>query len=151
VTQTSGTLILARYAQGAWLFRGGFQHGRYMARRRAAFPRPDRPSSRARIRATLVILIYMNNKTIVAAASTGHLGPDDFPLDRLRTKLEGIAAPAAFAKTEDRNRPHGEATPSGLTPAHANEPGVWYAGTSPQGLFRIRKDGGENLGNPPPL
>ena len=28
-----------------------------------------------------------------------------------------------------------------LTPAHANEPGVWYAGTSPQGLFRS-EDGG---------
>jgi photosystem II stability/assembly factor-like uncharacterized protein len=28
-----------------------------------------------------------------------------------------------------------------LTPAHANEPDVWYAGTSPQGLFRS-EDGG---------
>jgi hypothetical protein len=30
-----------------------------------------------------------------------------------------------------------------LTPAHANQPGVWYAGTSPQGLFRS-DDAGES-------
>ena len=29
-----------------------------------------------------------------------------------------------------------------LTPAHSSEPGVWYAGTSPQGLFRSA-DGGD--------
>src|SRR5207244_1465598 len=29
-----------------------------------------------------------------------------------------------------------------LTPGHPSEPGVWYAGTSPQGLFRS-EDGGE--------
>ncbi len=28
-----------------------------------------------------------------------------------------------------------------LTPAHANEPNVWYAGTSPQGLFRSEDSG----------
>ena len=32
-------------------------------------------------------------------------------------------------------------TPSGSTPGHADEPDVWYAGTSPQGLFRSA-DGG---------
>ena len=29
-----------------------------------------------------------------------------------------------------------------LTPGHADEPGVWYAGGSPQGLFRT-EDGGD--------
>ena len=29
-----------------------------------------------------------------------------------------------------------------LTPGHADEPGVWYAGGSPQGLFRS-EDGGD--------
>ena len=30
-----------------------------------------------------------------------------------------------------------------LTPGHASQPGVWFAGTSPQGLFRS-DDGGAN-------
>ena len=29
-----------------------------------------------------------------------------------------------------------------LTPGHASEPSVWYAGTSPEGLFRC-EDGGD--------
>ena len=34
-----------------------------------------------------------------------------------------------------------------LSPGHAREPGVWYAGTSPQGLFRS-EDGGATLRRP---
>lgn len=30
-----------------------------------------------------------------------------------------------------------------LEPGHASEPGVWYAGTSPEGLF-LSEDGGDS-------
>ena len=47
------------------------------------------------------------------------------------------ARPPAFAEGSGRVVDH----TFWLTPGHASEPGVWYAGTSPQGLFRSA-DGG---------
>ncbi len=76
-------------------------------------------------------------KTLLAAARTGHLGPTIFrSVDRGRTWNEATRPPAfnpGSARTVDHT--------FWLAPGHANEPGVWYAGTSPQGLFRS-EDGG---------
>ena len=78
-----------------------------------------------------------DGKTLLAAARTGHLGPTIFrSTDRGRTWKEA-SAPPAFEPGSGRTVDH----TFWLTPAHASEPGAWYAGTSPQGLFRST-DGG---------
>jgi photosystem II stability/assembly factor-like uncharacterized protein len=76
-------------------------------------------------------------RVVVAAARTGHLGPTIFrSSDRGRTWTEA-RRPPAFKSGSGRAVDH----TFWLTPGHASEPGVWYAGTSPQGLFRS-EDGG---------
>jgi photosystem II stability/assembly factor-like uncharacterized protein len=78
-----------------------------------------------------------DGKTILAAARTGHLGPTVFrSTDRGRTWAEATQPPA-FREGSGRVVDH----TFWLTPGHASEPEVWYAGTSPQGLFRSA-DGG---------
>ena len=71
-------------------------------------------------------------RTLLAAARTGHLGPTIFRSgDGGRTWKEAVRPPA-FAEGSGRVVDH----TFWLTPGHAGEPGAWYAGTSPQGLFR---------------
>ena len=73
----------------------------------------------------------------LAAARTGHLGPTVFrSSDRGRTWTEA-SRPPAFKAGAGRTVDH----TFWLTPGHPSEPGSWYAGTSPQGLFRST-DGG---------
>jgi hypothetical protein len=78
-----------------------------------------------------------DGKTLLAAARTGHLGPTIFrSTDRGKTWKEATKPPA-FDKSEGRVVDHS----FWLTPGHASQPGVWYAGTSPQGLFRSEDAG----------
>lgn len=78
-----------------------------------------------------------DGRTLLAAARTGHLGPTIFrSTDRGRTWAEA-SRPPAFEPGSGRAVDH----TFWLTPGHPTEPGVWYAGTSPQGLFRSA-DGG---------
>ncbi|CAG0976656.1 hypothetical protein BURK1_01519 [Burkholderiales bacterium] len=78
-----------------------------------------------------------DGRTWLAAARTGHLGPTVFrSSDRGRTWTEA-AKPPAFRSGSGRTVDH----TFWLTPGHASEAGAWYAGTSPQGLFRST-DGG---------
>jgi photosystem II stability/assembly factor-like uncharacterized protein len=78
-----------------------------------------------------------DGKTLLVAARTGHLGPTIFrSTDRGRTWQEA-ARPPAFAPGSGRIVDHS----FWLTPGHASQPGVWFVGTSPQGLFRS-DDGG---------
>lgn len=82
-----------------------------------------------------------DRRTILMAASTGHLGPTIFrSTDRGRTWKE-TAKPPAFQKADEGGKGRSVGHVFWLTPCHANEPNVWYAGTSPQGLFRS-EDGG---------
>lgn len=89
-----------------------------------------------------LVLDPRDGRTLLAAAKTGHLGPTIFrSTNRGRTWKEA-RRPPAFAKA-----PAGETGRTvdhtfWLTPCHANEPNAWYAGTSPQGLFRS-EDGGD--------
>jgi hypothetical protein len=76
-------------------------------------------------------------RTLLAAARTGHLGPTIFRSgDNGRTWKEAVRPPA-FAAGSGRVVDH----TFWLAPGHAGESGTWYAGTSPQGLFRST-DGG---------
>lgn len=78
-----------------------------------------------------------DGRTLLAAARTGHLGPTVFrSTDRGRTWKEATRPPA-FQPGSGRTVDH----TFWLTPGHPSQPDVWYAGTSPQGLFRS-EDGG---------
>jgi photosystem II stability/assembly factor-like uncharacterized protein len=81
--------------------------------------------------------------TALMAARTGHLGPTVLrSVDGCRT-WEEAARPPAFAKAAAGNPEPGRVVEHvfWLAPGHAREAGVWYAGTSPQGLFRSEDDG----------
>ncbi|MCF8721189.1 sialidase family protein [Nitrospina gracilis] len=85
-----------------------------------------------------VVLDPRDGKTLLAAASTGHLGPTLFRSTNLGRTWEEAARPPAFAKAENgRSVDH----TFWLQPGHVSQPGVWYAGTSPQGLFRSQDAG----------
>lgn len=78
---------------------------------------------------------------VLMAAKTGHLGPTVFrSVDRGRSWKEA-SRPPAFRKAATGETARAVARVFWLTPGHASEPGVWYAGTSPAGLFRTHDAG----------
>jgi hypothetical protein len=78
--------------------------------------------------------------TWLAAAKTGHLGPTVYrSSDRGATWTEA-SSPPAFRSGDSYGR--AVRTVFWLTPGHESETGSWYAGGSPQGLFRS-DDGGD--------
>ncbi len=90
-----------------------------------------------------LVLDPRDQRTMLMAAKTGHLGPTVFrSTDRGKTWKEA-SRPPAFAKAPEGQKGRVVDHVFWLTPGHASDPKVWYAGTSPQGLFRS-EDGGEN-------
>ena len=87
-----------------------------------------------------LVLDPRDGRTLLAAAKTGHLGPTVFRSTDLGRTWQEAARPPAFAKAADGNGRVVDHT-FWLTPGHVSQPGVWFAGTSPQGLFRS-EDGG---------
>jgi photosystem II stability/assembly factor-like uncharacterized protein len=78
---------------------------------------------------------------VLMAAKTGHLGPTVFrSADRGETWTEA-SQPPAFRKAADGETARAVERVFWLAPAHADEPGVWYAGSSPCGLFRSSNAG----------
>jgi hypothetical protein len=70
-------------------------------------------------------------KRILIAGQAGHLGPTLYRSENNGKSFKEVKQSPAFPKggrTVDHT--------FWLTPGHASQPGVWYAGTSPQGLFR---------------
>jgi hypothetical protein len=125
-------LLMVATRKGAWLFHGD-------AARRTW--RVDGPHFLGHI-INHVVLDPRNDRTMLAAASTGHLGPTMFrSTDRGRTWKEA-SKPPAFPKAPEGEKGRAVNHTFWLTPCHANEPHAWYAGTSPQGLFRS-EDGGD--------
>jgi len=81
-------------------------------------------------------------ESILMAARTGHLGPTVFrSIDRGKNWVEA-ERPPAFRKVPEGQKGLVVDHVFWLTPGHPSEPGVWYAGSSPQGLFRS-EDGGK--------
>lgn len=77
---------------------------------------------------------------LLMAAKTGHLGPTVFrSADFGRTWTEA-AKPPAFAPEEGPNA-RAVSHSFWVEPGHAEAPGVWWAGTSPPGLFRSEDHG----------
>ena len=90
--------------------------------------------------------------TLLAAVRTGHLGPTVYrSTDGGRTWKEAAKPPAFRAKEAYADSPLPAEDPRRqglvvdhvffLAPGHASQPGVWYAGTSPIGLFQSADDG----------
>jgi len=83
-----------------------------------------------------------DRRTLVMAARTGHLGPTVFRSTDLGRTWKEAARPPAFPKAAAGEKGRVVDHVFWVSPGHASEPGSWYAGTSPQGLFRSR-DGGD--------
>ncbi|MDH7945036.1 glycosyl hydrolase [Pseudohongiella sp. SYSU M77423] len=73
------------------------------------------------------------------AVGSGHLGPSVFVSTDAGETWRESTQPPAFAPVGSTARAVDHVF--WLTPGHASQPDVWYAGTSPQGLFRS-DDGG---------
>lgn len=86
-----------------------------------------------------LVLDPRDGRTLLAAASTGHLGPTLYRSTDLGASWQEATRPPAFTPAADgRSVKH----TFWLEPGPADAPGLWYAGTSPQGLFRST-DGGD--------
>ena len=88
-----------------------------------------------------LVLDPRDNRTMLMATRTGHLGPVIMrSTDRGRTWTES-KQPPAFAKAPEGQRGRAVDHTFWLSPGLPSRPGVWWAGTSPHGLFRSQ-DGG---------
>jgi hypothetical protein len=125
------TLVTVATRKGAWLYHADASREKWRA---------DGPHFLGHV-ISHIVLDPRDRTTLLAAAKTGHLGPTVFRSTDLGRTWKEAAQPPAFAKaaagTQGRSVDH----TFWLTPGPAREPGVWYAGTSPQGLFRSG-DGG---------
>ncbi|HEX2677587.1 MAG TPA: hypothetical protein VHM19_13130 [Polyangiales bacterium] len=90
-----------------------------------------------------VVLDPRDQRTLLAATSTGHHGPTLMRSTDLGRTWKEAAQPPAFAKAPEGEKGRTVKHTFWLTPGHAAESGTWYAGTSPQGLFRS-DDGGDH-------
>ncbi len=82
-----------------------------------------------------------DRRTILLAIRAGHLGPTIFRSTDLGKSWTEASRPPAFPKAREGETPRVVEYSAWLTPGHASEPGVWYAGTSPQALFRSEDHG----------
>jgi len=89
-----------------------------------------------------MLLDPRDRRTLLAAARTGHLGPTLFRSTDFGKTWKEASKPPAFPKAAAGQKGRVVDHTFWLTPGHAGEPGAWYAGTSPQGLFRS-EDGGD--------
>ena len=80
-------------------------------------------------------------RTMLASTGTGHLGPTLFRSADFGRTWKEAARPPAFPKAQEGQKGRAVNHTFWLEPGHASETGVWYAGTSPQGLFRSEDDG----------
>lgn len=88
-----------------------------------------------------VVLDPRDRKTLLAASRQWHLGPTVFRSDDGGATWKEAASPPRFPTGEPRARAVDHVF--WLTPSTSDEPDVWYAGTSPKGLFRS-DDGGRS-------
>ncbi len=79
--------------------------------------------------------------TMLVAARAGHLGPTVFRSTDFGKHWKEANSPPAFPKSSGDAYGWSVGHVFWLSPGHASEPQVWYAGTSPHGLFRSDDDG----------
>ena len=124
-------VLLVATRKGAWLF--------HSDRKRKTW-RADGPHFLGHT-LSHVVLDPRDGRTLLAAAKTGHLGPTVFRSTNLGRMWKEAKQPPAFAKPSNGLPARAVDHTFWLAPGHASEQGSWYAGTSPQGLFRS-EDGG---------
>ncbi len=88
-----------------------------------------------------LVLDPRDRRTMLMAARTGHLGPTVFRSTDFGKNWKEAQTPPAFPKAPEGQKGLVVDHVFWLTPGHPSEPHLWYAGTSPQGLFRS-EDGG---------
>ncbi len=128
---TRRVVVLVATRKGAWLFHGDATRKTWRA---------DGPHFLGHTISHLM-LDPRDRRTLLAAAKTGHLGPTVFRSTDLGRNWKEAARPPAFAKAPEGQTGRAVDHTFWLTAGPASEPEVWYAGTSPQGLFRS-VDGG---------
>lgn len=84
-----------------------------------------------------IVLDPRDKQTMLMTERGGHLGPTIHRSTDFGKTWQEAAKPPAFAEGSGRAIHHN----FWLSPGHASEPGVWYLGTSPQGLFRSEDNG----------
>jgi hypothetical protein len=126
------TVLLLASRKGAWLFHGDAARESWQ---------PDGPHFLGHV-VHHMVLDERDGRTLLAAAKTGHLGPTVFRSADLGATWREASRPPAFPKAPAGEKGRVVNHTFWLTPGHSSEPGVWYAGTSPQGLFRS-EDGGD--------
>ena len=130
-TRARRTVALVATRKGAWLFHGDAARKNWKV---------EGPHFLGHTISHLV-LDPRDKRTLLAAAKTGHLGPTVFRSTDMGRTWKEATQPPAFAKAPEGETGRSVDHTFWLTPGHADEPNVWYAGTSPQGLFRS-EDGG---------
>ena len=80
-------------------------------------------------------------QTILMGSRTGHLGPTVFRSNDFGKSWTEAQTPPAFPKAPEGHIGRVVDHVFWLTPGHATEAGVWWAGSSPQGLFRSEDAG----------
>jgi hypothetical protein len=73
---------------------------------------------------------------MLIAGMAGHLGPTLYRSEDSGRTFREVKRPPAFPKAPEGAAGRTVDHTFWLTPGHRSQPGVWYAGTSPQGLFR---------------
>ncbi|MBI5901655.1 MAG: glycosyl hydrolase [Rhodocyclales bacterium] len=124
-------LVLVATRKGAWLYHGDAARSAW---------RSDGPHFLGHVISHLR-LDPRDGRSLLAAAKTGHLGPTIFRSTDFGRNWQEAAKPPAFAPAAAGEQGRAVDHSFWLTPGNASEPGTWYAGTSPQGLFRS-EDGG---------
>jgi photosystem II stability/assembly factor-like uncharacterized protein len=124
-------MVLVATRKGAWLYHGDGSRRRW---------RPDGPHFLGHI-ANHLVLDPRDGRTLLLAAKTGHLGPTVFRSPDLGKSWKEASRPPAFPKAPEGEKGRVVDHVFCLAPGHPSEPGVWYAGTSPQGLFRSEDAG----------
>lgn len=129
----SGPVLFVATRKGAWWLRADPARGRFAV---------EGPHLLGHV-VHHVVLDPRDGRTLLVAARTGHLGPTIYRSTDGGRTLGEIRRPPAFRKAREGEKGRVVDHVFFLAPASAREPGVWYAGTSPEGLFRS-EDGGDS-------
>jgi photosystem II stability/assembly factor-like uncharacterized protein len=149
----SGTFPRRRHGQRSRTRRGTVEI--LLGTRKGAFRlKSDRERKSWRLRGPLhlgqvvnhFVLDPRDGRTMLMAARPGHLGPSVFRSEDAGRNWVEARRPPAFPAPKG-TRPKAARSRSvkhvfWLQPGHDDEPGVWYAGTTPPALFRST-DGGD--------
>lgn len=131
-SETGDAALLVSTKKGLWTLRSDAERRRW---------RLEGPAFLGHI-VNHALLDPRDRRTLLLAARTGHLGPTIFRSGDGGRSWTEASRPPAFPKAGAGEGGRVVHHTFALVPGHESEPGVWYAGTSPEGLFRS-EDGGD--------